>query len=95
MEVSIQLLLHIYVEHREGRWLALYVHIWNGGAHPNPFSHVCGVQGERCHVLYVYMWNGAGHAFFILVHVCVYTLGMSVALPRMQSKNQLNSYGHI
>ena len=32
---------------------------------------------------------------FILVHVCVYTLGMNVALPRMQSKNQLNSYNHI
>ena len=74
MEVIIQFVLRIYVEYREGRWLALYVHIWNGGAHPNPFPHVCGVQGERCYVLYVYMWNGAGHAtFYTCARVCIYT----------------------
>ena len=33
--------------------------------------------------------------FFIRVHVCAYTQGMNVALPSMQSKNQLNSYYHI
>ena len=85
----------IYVEYREGRWRALYVHIWNGGPHPNHFSHVCGVQGDRCYVLYVYMWNGADHAIFYTCARMGYTLGMNVALRSMQSRNQLDSYDHI